>query len=82
MSETGQRKIIVNNKSVAGEGEIPRDILIVVSKLKNYIKTKHDMNTSGDVMEKLSDKLRALVDEAVIWARSDGRKTLMGRDFK
>jgi histone H3/H4 len=57
------------------------EILVVVSKLKAYIKTKADMNTSGEVLDYLSDKLRALCDQAIQKARADGRKTVMARDF-
>ena len=57
------------------------EILVVVSKLKSYIRERSDMNTSADVMEVLSDLLRRQCDEAIRRARSDGRKTVMGRDF-
>lgn len=58
-----------------------KEILIVVSKLKQYIKEKFDMNTSANVMDLLSDKIRQLVREAHENARKDGRKTIMDRDF-
>ncbi|MBT6326026.1 MAG: hypothetical protein HOJ35_08650 [Bdellovibrionales bacterium] len=57
------------------------DILIVASKLKKYIKDKHDINTAANVMPKLSILVRHLCDEAVSNARQEGRKTLMDRDF-
>lgn len=59
----------------------PRDILIVASKLKAYIRAVSEMNTSESVMEALSDKVRALADGAIEHARADGRKTVMDRDF-
>ena len=59
----------------------PKDILIVASKLKAYIRARADMNTSGDVMEILSDRVRALCDAAIEQARNAGRKTVMERDF-
>lgn len=58
------------------------EILVVVSKMKAYIREKSGMNTSADVMEVLSDKLRNLADEGIIRARQDGRKTVMARDFR
>lgn len=58
------------------------EILIVVSKLKNYIRDKSEMNTAGDVSEILSHMIRRLCDEAIHNARQDGRKTVMARDFK
>jgi len=58
------------------------EVLVVVSKLKTYIRSKADMNTSGNVAAKLSDIVRKLCDEAVEKARQDGRKTIMDRDFE
>ena len=76
---------------VAGEGSSgarsgggavgPRDVLVVVSKLKLYVRATADMNTSDDVVEVLSDRLRDLCDAAVERARAAGRKTVMARDF-
>ncbi len=61
---------------------IPKEILIVASKLKDYIKARSDMNTSADVMEVLSDFVRAKCDEAIDNARQEGRKTVLDRDIK
>lgn len=57
------------------------EILIVASKLKQYVKDKHDLSTSADVMEVLSHAVRRLSDQAAAKAKSEGRKTLMSRDF-
>jgi histone H3/H4 len=57
------------------------ETLIVASKLKNYIRAKSGMNTSGAVIEVLSTKVRALCDQAIEAAKRDGRKTVMDRDF-
>ena len=61
--------------------EIPRDILIVTSKLKKYVKARSGLNTSDAVMNALSDRVRRLCDDAIERAREEGRKTLMDRDF-
>jgi hypothetical protein len=61
--------------------EVPREILIVVSKLKSYVRARSGMNTSDGVFDVLSDSVRALCDEAIRSARRDGRKTVMDRDF-
>jgi histone H3/H4 len=58
-----------------------KEVLVVASKVKNYIKESGDMKTSGSVLEVLSDRLRALCDDAIESARSDGRKTVLDRDF-
>ncbi len=88
LDETGglRRKIIItgdasSRTTAAAKADIPRDILIVVSKLKSYIKARADMNTSGDVAEVLSDIVRTECDKAIEKARSEGRKTVMDRDF-
>lgn len=60
----------------------PTEILIVASKLKNYIRNISDFNTSADVMSALSDIVRKECDRAIEKAQRDGRKTVMGRDFK
>ncbi len=62
-------------------GEFSREILVVASKLKKYVKERHGMNTSEAVMDVLSDKLREICDRAIRNARADERKTLMDRDF-
>ena len=57
------------------------DILVVVSKLKSYVRSRSGMNTSGNVAPALSDILRRLCDQAIEKARDAGRKTVMDRDF-
>lgn len=57
-----------------------RDILIVVSKLKKYIKDRSGMNCSDAVAEVLSDHVRALCDDSIRAAGRDERKTVLDRD--
>lgn len=57
------------------------DILIVQSKVKDYIRTKSEMNTSGGVAVRLSEVIQQLCDRAIENARNDGRKTVMDRDI-
>ena len=61
--------------------EAQEEVLVVVSKLKGYIRSRSGMNTSGNVAPALSDILRRLCDQAIEKAKSDGRKTVMDRDF-
>ncbi len=61
---------------------VPKDILIVASKLKDYIRARSDMNTSASVMDILSDIVRIECDRAIESARREGRKTVLDRDFK
>lgn len=83
------RRIIVNsnqvhqNKSTSTANQkLPQEVLIIASRLKDYIQSKGEMNTSASVMDLLSDKVRKLCDEAIENAQRDGRKTVMDRDFK
>ena len=57
------------------------EVLVVASKLKNYIRAKSGMNTSASVLGVLSEKVRLLCDQAIESARADGRKTVKDRDF-
>ncbi len=61
--------------------ELPRDTLIVASKLKQYVKAKAGINCSDRVLSPLSDAVRRLCDEAIEKALADERKTLLERDF-
>lgn len=58
-----------------------KEVLVVSSKVKRYIKERGEMKTSSSVLQALSDKLRAMCDAAVESARADGRKTVLDRDF-
>lgn len=58
------------------------EVLVVVSKLKKYIRAKSGMNTSDAVVSVLSDHLRHVCDLAIQKATEDGRKTVLDRDFK
>ncbi|MEM7167511.1 MAG: hypothetical protein AAF581_18790 [Planctomycetota bacterium] len=57
------------------------EVLVVVSKVKKYIKEKSGMNTAGNVAEAISDRVRSLCDQAIATAQGDGRKTVMDRDL-
>lgn len=57
------------------------EVLVVVSKLKKYIKDSSGMNTAGNVSPHLTAMVRQMCNNAIEKARSDGRKTVMDRDF-
>ncbi len=82
-SADSQRRVIVSSPTSAAPktSPIPRETLVVASKLKDYVRARSDMNTSAGVFDALSDIIRELCDEAIDKARQDGRKTLMDRDF-
>lgn len=59
----------------------PNEVLIIASRLKDFIQAKSDFNTSASVMDVLSDHVRILCERAIDNARSEGRKTVLDRDF-
>jgi histone H3/H4 len=61
---------------------LPKDVLVVVSKLKAYIKARSGMSTSDGSVDVLSAHLRKLCDKAIRHAGTAGRKTVMDRDFE
>jgi len=63
------------------QGNEGKEIVVVASKIKSYIKTQAGMNTSAAVMDILSEKVRQLCNQAIENAKQDGRKTVMDRDF-
>ncbi len=58
-----------------------KEVLVVVSKLKKYVRSAYGMSTSGNVASVLSDSVRQMCAQAVERAKAEGRKTLMDRDF-
>ncbi len=58
-----------------------KEVLVVVSKIKKYVRSASGMNTAANVAPALSDAIRQLCDQAIEKAKSDRRKTVMDRDF-
>lgn len=57
-----------------------KETLVVVSKIKEYVKTK-GLQTSETAVEALSDAVRELLDKAVERAKDNGRQTVKDRDI-
>lgn len=70
-----------NEGAEAPTADDENEILVVVSKLKKYIKQRSGMNTSDKVAAVLSEQLRAACREAIRRATADGRRTVLERDF-
>lgn len=78
-----QRRV-VRDRSPAPAPEAsdaPREILIVASRLKDYVRARAGFNTSERVLAPLSDIVRRVCDEAIENARRDERKTVLDRDI-
>lgn len=57
-----------------------KDVLVVGSKVKAFIKTKK-MMCSGDLVESLSEKVYDLIDEAVKRTKANKRSTVRPQDL-
>lgn len=57
-----------------------REILVVISKVKEYVKKK-EMQTSETAVEALSEAVYELLDKAVLRAKENGRQTIKDRDI-
>ena len=49
--------------------------------MKQYIRETSEFNTSEDVNQVLSNMIRIACDRAIEKAKSQGRKTVMAKDF-
>ena len=56
------------------------DILVVASKVKDYIKSK-GCQTAGDSIEALSKKVACKLDKAIARAKENGRVTVKPYDL-
>jgi hypothetical protein len=87
-SVDGQRRVVATPSAAPSTtgpnqlrlAEAERDILIVVSKMKKYIKDRSGFNCSDAVAEVLSDHVRAICDDSIRAAAMDERKTVLDRD--
>ncbi len=75
------RRIVTRESESTENSSEADDVLVVVSKLKKYVRARSGMNTSDGVVSILSDHLRRLCSEAIRNAARDGRRTVMDRDF-
>jgi histone H3/H4 len=60
--------------------DFPREVLIVASRLKDYVRARSGYNTSDRALAPLSDIVRQVVDQAIENARREGRMTVLDRD--
>jgi histone H3/H4 len=57
------------------------ETLIVISKVKKFIKEQQGLNVSQSFIPKVDEDIRQSIMDAVENAKKMGRKTVMGRDF-
>ena len=56
-----------------------KEVLVVASKVKAYVRDR-GMNTSGDAISCISEKVYGILDEATTRTLANGRKTLKPQD--
>jgi hypothetical protein len=79
--QRGRRRIVRSEPSGRTGGDPSGEVLIVASRLKEYIRAKAGFNTSDRVLLPLSDIVRRLCDEAIRNASREGRTTVLDRDI-
>ena len=72
---------VVPREAAGATGDAPQEILIVASRLKDYVRARSGYNTSDRALGPLSDIVRRAVDEAIRNAGRDERKTVLDRDI-
>ncbi len=70
----------INEPFSANNPSPETEILVVVSKVKQYIRERSDFNTSANAMDVLTKRIVQICDGAIRNANLDGRKTVMDRD--
>ena len=73
-----RRRIARTPAAAAGGSGEP--VLIVASRLKEYVRERSGFSTSDRVLDPLSRIVRRACDEAIRNAERDGRKTVLDRD--
>ena len=72
---------VPSRSASSGKGSAaPEEVLIVASRLKDYIRASSGFSTSDRVLAPLSVIVRRLCDEAVKSAAREGRTTVLDRD--
>jgi histone H3/H4 len=59
---------------------IMADVLVVVSKVKAYLKGK-GCNTSGEAIDEISKRMQMILDMAAKRTEANGRKTVKAQDI-
>ncbi len=72
---------VVTSAAAAPSEKPPDEVLIVASRLKEYVKRSAGYNTSDRALAPLSDLVRRVCDRAIENARRDGRMTVLDRDI-
>jgi phosphohistidine swiveling domain-containing protein len=73
--------VVLKTSISQGDTEMAdKEVLVVASKVKAYIKSK-EMMTSSDAIVALSDKVYAMLDDAVARTKANRRSTVKAQDL-
>jgi hypothetical protein len=79
-SASSGRRRLVQDAPVSPRSGPSQEVLIVASRLKDYVRSKSGFNTSEGVLVPLSDVVRRVCDDAIRNAMREGRRTVLDRD--
>ncbi len=77
-----RRRVMDGATQGTGSSGPSLEVLIVASRLKDYIRARSGFNTSDDVLDPLSEIVRRVCDDAIRNATREGRRTVLDRDVR
>lgn len=80
-AERATRRIVRPANERRPLSEPPREIMVIASRLKDYVRARSGFSTSDRALGALSEILRGACDEAIENARLEGRRTVLDRDI-
>jgi hypothetical protein len=75
---TGRRRLV--RPGGRAPSPVPDEVLIVASRLKEYVRARSGFSTSDRVLAPLSEIVRRVCDQAMENAAREGRRTVLERD--
>lgn len=89
VSDSATRRVVsqrstaqADDASEAPDAASEQDVLVVMSKIKGYIKTRAELRTSDGVADPLSAHLRHICRKAIQSAAANDRSTVLARDIE
>lgn len=67
-------------KKAKAKPKSPVPMLVVQSKIREYLKGKGDYNIGSDLFDAVSGRVAEFLDDAARRAKNNGRKTIQARD--
>lgn len=71
---------MAKRKKASKKAAAKKEILVVQSKVREYLKSKGDFNIGSDLVGAVSDRIEMMLDDAARRAGDNGRKTIQARD--